>query len=82
MFQVKFSQVARNLDPEIMDSNYGLAPEQLRVHLKNMYSEITKMKSWNDYFKWLDMSIPTESERNKQLLDAMNLSALNKYHKI
>lgn len=81
MFQVKFSQVARSLTMETLDSNCGLAPENLRLDLKNIYNEITKMKSWDDYFEWLNMSIPSVEERDKQLLEAMKLSAQNGYHK-
>lgn len=80
-FQVKFSKVAKNLTIETMDSNNGLAPEQLREDLKDTYSKITKMTSWDDYFKWLEMKIPSEQERNAQLLHAMDLSAKNGYHK-
>lgn len=81
MFQVKFSQVAKGLTLEIMDSNHGMAPDNLRNELKNVYSEITKMKSWDDYFKWLQMPIPSVKERDQQLLNAMKLSSQNGYHK-
>lgn len=80
MFQVKFSQVAKSLNLSILDSNEGLAPEDLRINLKNMYNEITRTKTWDDYFRWLNMSVPSVKERDQQLLDAMKLSAQNGYH--
>ncbi len=82
MFQVRFSQVAKSINLETFDLNHGLAPEKLRYELKNIYNEIIKMKSWENYFKWLNMPSPSVPERDKQLLEAMKLSAKNGYHKL
>jgi ubiquitin-protein ligase len=80
-FQVKFSRVASSLTSEIMDSNFGLAPEDLRKELKDTYAKVTSFKSWNDYFEWLGLPPIPEPVREKQLVDALMLSGKCGYHK-
>lgn len=78
MFQVKFCQVAKGLD---LDTNFGLAPEKVRLELKNTYNTVTKAKDWNDYFKWLDLPLYSEKDRDIQLANAVKVSLRQKYHK-
>lgn len=81
MFQVKFSQVARALTMEIMESNHGLAPEPIRLELKDVYTKITATKNWNEYFAWLGMPQLPDDVRSKQLIVAMETSKASGYHK-
>lgn len=80
MYQVKFSQVAKSLTPEILDSNFGLAPNELRVELKATYNEIAKVTDWDGYYKWLGMSEVTNEQRNSQLIAAVQCSQKSRYH--
>lgn len=81
MFQVQFSRLASKLTLEIMDSNNGLAPNDVNNDIKNAYGKITGTKNWNDYFKWLNMPLCTPEERSKSLLNAMEISKVSGYHK-
>lgn len=80
MFQVKFSQVARVLSTEIMDSNCGLAPEQLRSEMKATYNEVCEVADWNAYFKWLSLPTITTKKRSEQLAEAVTRSEKQGYH--
>ena len=81
MFQVRFSQVTRLLTPELMDSNQGLAPDQIRDDLKSTYNSVSKVKDWNGYFRWLNLPETTDGERSRQLVQAVEMSAKQGYHK-
>lgn len=81
MFQVKFSKIAKELTLQVMDSNNGLAPEELRVDMKRMYGKISTIVDWNEYFHMLSMPKVTDNERCNQLLKAMELSEKQGYHK-
>lgn len=81
MFQVKFAQVAKLLTIEEMDSNYGLAPSELRKIMRELYNDISVIKDWKGYFEFLGMISPTDDERDKQLVDAVNTSKMFGYHK-
>lgn len=80
MFQVKFAQVAKSLTMDIMESNYGLAPEPIRLELKDVYNKITSTKTWNEYFAWLGLPQMTDDERSKQLVNALHSSKKAGYH--
>lgn len=80
MFQVRFSQVTKLLTSELMDSNCGLAPDQLRSDLKSTYNEVSKVTDWNGYFKWLNLPSLTDHERSLQLVEAVIRSEKQGYH--
>ena len=79
MYQVEFSKVAKSITFESMDSNYGLAPVELRNRLKNMYSEIDNVVDWNGYFRWLNLPELSANDRTIQLSNAVILSNTQKY---
>lgn len=93
MFQVRFVTVARNLlesgmlssndaDDNTWDFNkYGLLPEEIRSELKDVYKDITDIKSWNGVFDWLGMKISGDAERGLQLENALTVSANRGYHR-
>lgn len=81
MFQVQFSRMAKQLTLEIMDSNMGLAPEKIRDDLKGAYKQITNVKSWDEYFTFLEMPLVNSTDRSKQLIVAVEVSKRNGYHK-
>lgn len=74
VYQVEFSKIARNLTLETMDSNFGMAPGDIRNKLKNMYSKVDEIINWNDYFTWLELPIVNDSKRCTQLQNAIKLS--------
>lgn len=79
MYQVEFSKVAKSLTLEILDSNQGLAPVDVRNRLKNIYSEISMVSDWNGYFKWLGAPQISDAVRSAQLVNAVTLSNLQGY---
>jgi ubiquitin-protein ligase len=81
MYQVKFSQVAKTLSAEIMDSNCGLAPANLRTEMKETYKGISSVTDWDGYFKFLQVPPVTDTARCDQLVNAVKLSEKNGYHK-
>jgi hypothetical protein len=81
MFQVRFSKVAKGLNPDIMDANLGLAPDDLRYELKDVYNLVSSVGTWNAYFDWLDMPAVSERSRDLQLLNALKLSRQRRYHR-
>lgn len=81
MFQAKFSEVAKKLTSEVMESNNGLAPKELLDELKNTYQQVTLITSWDDYFTFLKLPIPNLQQRNQQLIDAVNVSNRQGYTK-
>lgn len=81
MYQVKFSQVAKALDFDTLDSNFGLAPLLLRTDLKSTYNDISKVTDWPGYFNWLQLKPVSDDERCEQLIEAINNSAKQAYHK-
>ncbi|QKF94725.1 ubiquitin-conjugating enzyme E2 [Fadolivirus algeromassiliense] len=81
MFQVQFSRMASQLTLEVMDSNFGLAPEKVRDDIKGAYNKITGIKSWDEYFTWLEMPLVNSLDRSKQLVNAITISKKNGYHK-
>lgn len=81
MFQVRFSEVTKTLSPELMDNNYGLAPDQLRNDLKDTYQQVIKVSDWNGYFKWLNIPEVSDQDRCSELIEAVKLSEKQGYHK-
>lgn len=81
MFQVRFSEVAKKLTLDVMDSNSGLAPTELRKELRDTYNKISAVKNWNNYFAWLHMPERTEEQRSMELVDAVRRSESQGYHK-
>jgi hypothetical protein len=79
MYQVEFSRVAKSITLEMMDSNFGLAPVDLKDRLKGMYQEIDAVTDWNGYFRWLGLAELPEGDRFTQLCNAVNLSNLQGY---
>ncbi|AYV84006.1 MAG: ubiquitin-conjugating enzyme E2 [Hyperionvirus sp.] len=82
MFQVRFSEVARMLTFDVMDSNFGLAPEKLRADVRGTYGEVVKVGNWGGYMKWLSLPEVTDDIRSQQLVDAVVRSEKNGYHKV
>lgn len=82
MYQVRFSQVAKSLTTEILDSNNGLAPMELRVELKDTYKEISKISDLNGYFKWLSLPELTNEQHNARLIEAIKSSERSGYHSV
>jgi len=66
---------------EIMESNHGLAPEPIRLELKDVYNKITGIKTWNEYFAWLGLPQISDEQRSKQLVAALETSRKAGYHK-
>jgi hypothetical protein len=79
MYQVEFSKLAASLSLEFLDSNCGLAPTEMRDKLKNIYGCIDSVTDWNGYFQWLEIPVPTDSERCDQLINAVRLSNSHGY---
>lgn len=79
MYQVEFSNVAKSFTLEVMDSNFGLAPVDLRDRLKNMYQEIDAVPNWNGYFRWLNLAELSDTDRCTQLCNAVTLSNTQGY---
>lgn len=79
MYQVEFSKVAKTLTLDSMESNFGLAPDSLKNRLKNIYTEIDAVSNWNGYFKWLGLTELSDTDRCKQLCDAVILSNTHGY---
>lgn len=80
-FQARFSSVARNIDESVFESNYGLAPNDIRTEMKKLYEKINSIANWNEYFKWLHMKQITSEERCAQLVEAVKSSERSGYHK-
>ena len=66
---------------ESMNSNFGLAPDDVMTSLKGAYQQITAMTSWDSYFDWLGMPRVNSVDRSKQLVNAVKLSLSQGYHK-
>jgi hypothetical protein len=81
IFQAKFFEVAKSLTSNIMDSNHGMAPNNLLIELKYTYRVVTSIKKWNEYFDFLKLPNPTIGQRNQQLIDAVNVSKKQGYTK-
>ncbi|AYV80663.1 MAG: ubiquitin-conjugating enzyme E2 [Harvfovirus sp.] len=81
MFQVRFSEVARMLTFDVMDSNFGLAPDKLRSDVRGTYNEVGKVTDWSRYMRWLGLPEVTDDTRSQQLIDAVKRSEMNEYHK-
>jgi ubiquitin-protein ligase len=79
MYQVEFSRIAKEITLELMDSNFGMAPIEIRDKLKNMYGEIDAVSDWSGYLKWLSLPIVPDAGRNTQLENAVTLSNLQGY---
>lgn len=79
MYQVEFSKVAKALTLEEMNSNFGLAPTDVRTRLKTIYNNINGVTDWNGYFNWLGAPSITDEVRCTQLINAVNLSNLQGY---
>ena len=77
-YQAKFSQFAKSLTLSNFDDNRGFVPDDINSQIKKFYQNITSIKSWKDYFQWLDMAVPTD--RNAELLLALQNSLSNGYH--
>ncbi len=78
-YQKQFSQFAKLLSLYDIDSNNGFIPEEMKSKIKDFYKNITSIKSWSEYFHWLEM--PNPIDRNAELIDALRTSEENEYHK-
>jgi hypothetical protein len=77
-FQVRFLDLAKKCDlKQFVD---GLVPEALLKALKEIHAQVKDHKNWGDYFKYLGLKVPSEQDREKQLIDSVNLSAEQRYH--
>lgn len=81
MFQVRFCQVAKSLTAEVLESNRGLAPQELRGALKSMYGDILKVGNWEGYIRWLGGKYAGDEARRQQLIAAVGRSLEAGYHK-
>lgn len=82
MFQIKFANVTKFLDDAELNSNYGLAPEILTAELKNLYGRVIAVKNWDEFYEFIDMNRVDSGIREKELIEAVKLSAARGYHKI
>ena len=80
-FQVRFAQVAREISDETFEANFGLAPEELRADLRDIYTKVTGLADWDAYFTWLRIPTVPVEERTTQLIEAMNESRRAGYHR-
>jgi len=80
LFQVRFFAAARSLSVADFDAHLGLAPEPMRLQLKQTYKEATAVADWPAYNDWLGIPRVTEAVRNQQLVDAMARSKAQGYH--
>ncbi|KAG4079193.1 hypothetical protein HA402_015849 [Bradysia odoriphaga] len=81
MFQIKFANVTHFLDMAELDSNYGLAPEILTAELKNLYGQVVAVNDWNAFHDFVGMPRVSEAQRELQLVQAVNMSAAQGYHR-
>lgn len=81
MFQIKFANVTNFLDLAEFNSNYGLAPESLIAELKNLYSQVVAVKSWNEFYDFVQMPKVSDENREMELVEAVKRSAQQGYHK-
>ncbi len=80
-FQVRFAQVARAIPDDAFEHNFGLAPEDVRTDLRDVYTKVTGLPDWAAYFTWLQIPPVSEEARTAQLIDAMHESRRVGYHK-
>jgi len=82
MYQTRLAKIATTLKVEVLDSNCGLAPDDLRHELKDIYNLVKTVNSWDDFFNWLEMPTVSEDTRNVQLLEALKTSESQGYHSV
>ena len=72
----------KNLDEfaKKLDSNYGnLTDNECDLHRKEI-SKILKIDNFNDYYKYMNLTPPTEKELNEKLKNAFQNSLKKGYH--
>ena len=77
-FQVKFLLLSQRVS--LNDFADGAVPEELLQAMKALHHQITDIKSWNDYNRFVGLPATTEFQRNQQLVEAVHKSAAKGYH--
>ena len=80
-FQKKFVELTSKIDLDGLDKNCGLVDEDTKQTIKKIHKEVSKMTKWSEYFIWNDLPPIKKVDREKQLLEAMECSEKNGYHK-
>lgn len=80
MFQIKFAIVTKFLDLTEFNSNFGLAPDNLKAELKNLYGQVVAVRNWNEFYDFVQMPQVTAAQRERDLEEAVNRSARQGYH--
>lgn len=78
-YQKQFLTYAKKISIEEIDKNRGFVSDSMKKEIKDFYNQITKIKSWNDHFTYLEMPLP--QNRDAELVNALNISLKNGYHK-
>lgn len=70
-FQTRFFKYAKDLSMANLDARNGIIPYEIKGDLKNMHADVSAMKSWNEYFAWNKMEIPSTEQRDLELIEAV-----------
>lgn len=81
MFQIKFTNVTKFLDMSEINSSFGLAPENVKAELKNLHSQLVAVKTWNEFYDFVQMRNVTESQRENELVEAVKRSLAQGYQR-
>lgn len=80
-FQTRFLTDAASVSLAELDANLGMTSPEIKKALKNVYHDVTSMKSWAEYFIWNKLAVPTDDVRCTQLIEAIKLSNKKGYTK-
>jgi ubiquitin-protein ligase len=75
-FQVRLLSLAKEFD-----MSWTSPPEELKQKIKDLFKEVSKQGTWDDYYRTLRLLCPTERERTQQLEQALHLSKAQGYTK-
>lgn len=78
-YQKQFLTFAKGLSLQEIDANRGFVPESIKKEIKDFYKKITGMKTWAEYFLWLEMPLPASMDT--ELLEALATSSKSGYHR-
>lgn len=79
MYQVRFSEIVKTLTPAVLNSNYGLAPDDIRDELNNI-CDMVRTGTWDAFFAWVRMPLVPDDVRDRQLFAALKWSKEVGYH--
>lgn len=80
MFQVQFANMTKSLDSTEFCSNFELVQDILTIKLNNLYSKVVVIKSWDQFYDFLQMPSVTMEKRNNDLAQAVMKSVAQGYH--